>query len=137
MKKYKILSLDGGGSWALLQSMALKEIYKDTPVGTRCGDILKEFDLIVANSGGSLMLAAMIENYEKDIDVVTEMFTNSETRNSVFSPMTFMEKFGLELLASAFKFGPKYKASRKHTALKNILKRSAAQPMREIEAKLN
>ncbi len=70
----KVLSLDGGGSWAILQAMALKEIYKDTNVGTKCRAILNQFDIIAANSGGSLMLAAMIENADDDIDRIIELF---------------------------------------------------------------
>jgi uncharacterized protein len=45
---YRILSLDGGGSWALIEIRALMEIY-----GDRSGrEILSEFDLVAANSGG-------------------------------------------------------------------------------------
>lgn len=130
MEKHRILSLDGGGSWALLQSMALKAIYKDTSVGTRCGDILSQFHLIVANSGGSLMLAAMIEFIDEDIDFVTNIFLNDESRSKVFSPLKWYErKNGLEILASILKFGPKYKASRKHKGLESILDKTSELPL--------
>jgi patatin-like phospholipase/acyl hydrolase len=129
MEKYKILSLDGGGSWALLQAMALKAIYKDTSTGTRCGDILKQFNLIVANSGGSLMLAAMIEFIDEDIDKVINIFLNSESRNKVFSPLKWHEKNGLEYLATLLKFGPRYKASRKYDGLKSILRETDSVPL--------
>lgn len=133
MKTYRILSLDGGGSWALLQSMALKAIYQDTAVGTRCGDILKQFDLIVANSGGSLMLAAMIEFIDKDIDFVTNIFLNDESRGKVFSSLKWYEKNGLEHLAALLRFGPRYKASRKYEGLSSILKETSKIPLWELE----
>jgi len=49
--KYNILTLDGGGSWALLEAMALQRKYGDTP----CLDILRQFDLVVTNSGGGAL----------------------------------------------------------------------------------
>ncbi|MCW3075422.1 MAG: hypothetical protein JWO32_31 [Bacteroidetes bacterium] len=96
MQPYKILSLDGGGSWALLQSIALKQIYKGTRVGTTCGNILQQFDVVVANSGGSLMLAAMIELYDKDIDEVSNLFLSEAIRKQVFSKLKWYEKNGFE-----------------------------------------
>ncbi len=41
---YKILSLDGGGTWALLQAMALEDLYQ----GCSGHEILSNFDLAVA-----------------------------------------------------------------------------------------
>jgi hypothetical protein len=48
---YKILSLDGGGSWALIQARVLGKLYGDNTSGL---DILKDFDLVIGNSGGTL-----------------------------------------------------------------------------------
>jgi patatin-like phospholipase/acyl hydrolase len=76
---FKILSLDGGGSWAILQAMALQEIYK----GKTCRQILSQFDLVAANSGGSLMLACMIE-FDTMAQVI-EMFLLEKNRKDVFS----------------------------------------------------
>jgi uncharacterized protein len=52
---YKILSLDGGGSWALVQASVLLDIYGDI----RGHELLRQFDLAIANSGGSLVLACL------------------------------------------------------------------------------
>ena len=49
---HKILSLDGGGAWAMLQAMALGDLFGDRPGW----EILAQFDLAVANSGGSIVL---------------------------------------------------------------------------------
>lgn len=133
MKPYKILSLDGGGSWALLQSIALKQIYKGTRTGTTCANILQQFDVIVANSGGSLMLAAMIELYDKDIDEVSNLFLSEAIRRQVFSKLKWYEKSGFEHIASLFKIGPQYKTTRKITALENILKETGKVPLTELK----
>jgi hypothetical protein len=124
MKK-RILSLDGGGSWAILQAMALKEIYKDTYVTTNCGKILEQFDVVVANSGGSLMLAAMLVNKDKDIDEVIRLFNSESVRRSVFSALTFWERREwVEKLVALVPFlkslKPKYKSSRKETGLLDV-----------------
>jgi len=133
MTPYKILSLDGGGSWALLQSMALKEIYRNTKVGTKCKDILQQFDVVVSNSGGSLMLAAMIELYEKDIDEVTNLFLSEVVRKKVFSKLKWYEKNGFEHMATALGFGPQYKTSRKISALEELLPETAKVPLTALK----
>jgi len=56
-KSYKILSLDGGGSWALIQTIALADIYG---LDTKGKDILDHFNLAIANSGGSIVLAGLL-----------------------------------------------------------------------------
>lgn len=58
-KPYKILALDGGGSWSMIQAMALADMYGDEICGH---DLLAKFDLVAANSGGALVAAALIEN---------------------------------------------------------------------------
>jgi len=58
---YRILSLDGGGTWALTQVKALIARHKgnDTIPGRQA---LAEFDLIAANSGGSIVLGLLLED---------------------------------------------------------------------------
>ncbi|MBO9700994.1 MAG: patatin-like phospholipase family protein [Sporocytophaga sp.] len=133
----KVLSLDGGGTWAVLQVMALKEIYKDVkPVGTNCRKILNEFDVIAANSGGSLVLAGLIEKADEDIDEVIKLFLDEELRKSIFSKLTFWD-WNLESLSRLFNVGPKYKAKRKITGLEGALKKSGKIRMCELREKLN
>ena len=52
MAKFRILSLDGGGSWALIQVMALINLYGGDATGHQ---VLRDFDLVAANSGGRVM----------------------------------------------------------------------------------
>jgi patatin-like phospholipase/acyl hydrolase len=61
MAKYRILSLDGGGSWALIEVMALIEMYTATTTGHQ---VLNDFDLAVANSGGSIVLGGLVEDMQ-------------------------------------------------------------------------
>ncbi|HXP51736.1 MAG TPA: patatin-like phospholipase family protein, partial [Bacteroidia bacterium] len=61
---YRILSLDGGGSWALIQAKALFNIYKKQyGDGVTGHQVLSNFDYAGANSGGAIVLAALIQNW--------------------------------------------------------------------------
>jgi len=133
----KILSLDGGGTWAVLQVMALREIYKDVQsVGTLCRNILNEFDIIAANSGGSLVLAGMIEKADEDIDEVIKMFLNEELRRKIFYKLSLLD-WNFERITRLFNVGPKYKARKKIQGLENALKKTGKIRMKELREKLN
>lgn len=133
----KVLSLDGGGSWAILQAMALKAIYRNTAVGTGCRNILNDFDVISANSGGSLMLASMIEHCDEDIDYVIEMFKNEYLRKEIFSRLKPFEKSFSEMIARLVKVGPKYRAARKIGGLLEALPDTGNIKMSEIRKVTN
>src|SRR5260370_179880 len=93
---YRILTLDGGGSSALLQAMALKALAGDLP-GRQ---ILGQFDLAVANSGGSIVLGALIKDL-KPTDIVA-LFRDAAQRGRIFKPL-FLKGFVDEKLG----VGPK------------------------------
>jgi len=76
---FKILSLDGGGSWALIQVKVLQRRYGDNCKGN---DILRKYDMIIANSGGSIVLAAMCEN--KSLSEILRLFTDQEQAEKIF-----------------------------------------------------
>lgn len=76
---YRILSLDGGGSWALIEAAALGDIYGlDTP-GHK---ILSRFNLAIANSGGSLVLAGLVLNMSPA--AILDIFFKEEVRQGIF-----------------------------------------------------
>jgi patatin-like phospholipase/acyl hydrolase len=56
---YRILSLDGGGTWSLIQVNALIALYSNDTSGHA---VLRDFDLVAANSGSSLVLGSLVEN---------------------------------------------------------------------------
>jgi patatin-like phospholipase/acyl hydrolase len=116
---YKILSLDGGGSWAMIQTRVLMDIYGDI-----CGhELLKKFDMVIANSGGSLVLAALCQDMK--LSEVTNVFMDKSLRKKVFSALSFWERFKLKNIASLTNIlGPKYSTKRKLSGLTEVLKNS-------------
>jgi uncharacterized protein len=111
---YKILSLDGGGAWALIQARILQDLYGDL----HGQEILREFDMAIANSGGSMVLAAMVSNLK--MSEIISVFTNEADRKEVFSKLSLWENVGMKILR-IFNVGAKYSAARKLTGLENIL----------------
>lgn len=75
---YKILSLDGGGTWALIQARALEELYH----GKRGHKIHEEFDLVAANSGGSVILAGLAANMTPG--EIGNIFDDAACRRKIF-----------------------------------------------------
>jgi predicted acylesterase/phospholipase RssA len=133
-KTYRVLSLDGGGSWALIQVKCLRKLFAETfnnpdPSGH---EVLAQFDLVSANSGGSLVAAAMAENMK--LSEIEKIFEDKALRNKVFSKLSFFEKSLLASVARIFKIGAKYATKRKHTALKEILPGIAKVDMTDIPA---
>lgn len=53
---YRILSLDGDGTWTLIQVKALIQLYGAETTGH---GVLRDFDLVVASFGGNIVLGAL------------------------------------------------------------------------------
>ncbi|SIQ64703.1 patatin-like phospholipase family protein [Maribacter ulvicola] len=113
---YKILSLDGGGSWAIIQLLTLKDRYGNS----KGHQILKKFDLVIANSGGSIVLAALAENYT--IDKAISLFKEQKNRELIFHKNTFKDRYFPVDYLGLFNagFGPKYSAKRKKEAFEQL-----------------
>lgn len=79
MAKYRILSLDGGGSWALIEVLALINIFGETTTGHA---VLNNFDLAVANSGGSIVLGGLVE--DMPLGTLRDFFLSQDKRESIF-----------------------------------------------------
>lgn len=88
--KYRILSLDGGGTWALIQVKALLDLYGQSATGF---DVLKDFDLVVANSGGSIVAAGLAANMP--LNVLLADFNNPAWLNKIFVDLPFYKKIPL------------------------------------------
>jgi patatin-like phospholipase/acyl hydrolase len=114
---YRILSLDGGGSWALIQARVLLDIYGDI----RGHELLRKFDMAIGNSGGSLVLASLC-NDMKPSEIIS-VFMNEKQRKEVFSKLQFWEKMKWRNIASLFTraIGPRYSTERKIRGLKKVL----------------
>lgn len=121
---YRILTLDGGGSWAILQVMALAEIYGE---GTKGHDVLGDFSLVAANSGGSITLGGLIENRTL-ADLRDNFFLNEAARRSIF-----VQKVGLAALVGELThIGPKYGTLGKLAGLKALLTASGGTPLSQL-----
>jgi len=113
---FRILSLDGGGSWALIQVRALMKLYDEATTGHK---ILSDFDLVAANSGGSLVLAGLVEDLS--LSDLLGYFADEAKRRSIFSPTTSPINLVLQNTAG---IGPKYSAEAKLPALEQLLPKS-------------
>ena len=129
---YKILSLDGGGSWSILQLLTLKERYQEEIPSLKGHEILKQFDMVIANSGGSIVLAALTENWT--IDEALRLFNDRATREKIFSQNSYWETFWPVTLTKLFSLGPKYSAERKYAAFQDLFPTVDNIPMDELPA---
>jgi len=118
---YRVLSLDGGGAWALIQVRTLMEIYGRDATGHQ---VLANFDLAAANSGGSLVLAGLVENLS--LADVLQYFMDESKRRSIFSSTT---SFGDAALHTTLGIGPKYSASAKLPAIERLLPKTGDSPL--------
>ena len=109
---YRILSLDGGGTWALIQLKALIALYGESTSGQT---VLENFDLVAANSGGSIVLGGLVEGLK--LGEILAFFQDLTKRKSVFSPT---QSFGDRALHDLTGLGPKYSAENKLPALQNV-----------------
>lgn len=116
---YRILSLDGGGSWALLQAKALDQLYP----GKSGHQILAEFDLVAANSGGSIVLGGLIKDLTPA--AIVDLFHDEPTRRSLFVPAPFYKRVP--------KIGPRYSTAAKREGLAKLLGREGGRAMRDIQ----
>jgi len=111
--KYRILSLDGGGTWSLIQIMALRKLFPD---GRKGRAILEEFDLVAANSGGSFVLGGLLEDLT--LDELFNYFEDQTKREAIFSPNNSLFYRVLRAIA---RVGPKHSSQAKLHAIKSFL----------------
>lgn len=117
---YRILSLDGGGSWALIQARVLKDIYGDI----RGHALLRKFDMVIGNSGGSLVLACLCNDML--LSEIASVFEDEHSRKKVFAELSLMDKlvfrqdrFGF--LRGLLGIGPRYSTEKKLQGLVEVL----------------
>ena len=122
---YKILSLDGGGTWALIQVKALLAIFGDISGHA----VLSKFDMAVANSGGSIVLGGLIE--DKQLSAILNDFMDEGFRQSIFQTTTNPIDRGLEFLLH---FGPRFSTEKKLPALAALLPVSGGKTLPEAAA---
>ena len=112
---FRILSLDGGGTWALIQVKALQKLYGAEARGL---DVLARFDLVAANSGGAIVLGGLLAGMT--LGELLALFESRKTRRAIFhdvddiaDPVREAEK----LLGIGARFSTKAKLK----AIRNVL----------------
>jgi hypothetical protein len=125
---YKILTLDGGGAWALIEVKALINMYG---AAARGNEVLAQFDMVAANSGGSIVLGGLMEDVT--LGTLLGYFMDQANRRAIFSPTNSVINTLLETAAGV---GPKYSAVAKLPALENLMPQTAAKRINGITANL-
>lgn len=131
---YNILSLDGGGSWALIQVRCLQRLFGEAASGH---EVLRHFDLVAANSGGSIVLAALVANWR--LADILQLFLSQEKRRTIFAPTSkvgWRLEHGIADLLNGFipDVGPRYSTAAKLTALEAFLGPAAGLSLEEVPA---
>ncbi len=137
---YRILSLDGGGSWALLQVLALREIYGSEKRGR---DVLADFDLVAANSGGSLTLGGLLT--DKTLDEILAFYLDEHKRRMVFSELPFELDDGRKPLRTIWNrfmqrvasVGAKYRTEAKLDGLRKLLEPVSDRTLGDLHAEIS
>jgi len=122
----KILSLDGGGSWALIEARCLLDLYGDITGH----EVLRKFDMVITNSGGSMVLACLIKDLK--LSEICNWYLNINIRQSIFSKLGFFDKTIVEDIASCAKIGPRYKTVDKLKGLRDNLVKTGGKKMSEL-----
>jgi hypothetical protein len=135
MAPYRILSLDGGGSWALIQVRTLVDLYAHGTDGSGVTghDILKRFDYVAANSGGTLTLAGLIRNWP--LSRLLDLFLEQRQRQKIFAHANVFD----HLIDHAFRgigIGPKYGTRAKYKGLVEVLEADAHTLLTDLPARI-
>lgn len=120
---YRILSLDGGGCWALIQAKALDNLFPNL-TGHQ---ILGQFDLAIANSGGSIVLAGLIKNLTPS--QILDLFQIQSNRDGIFVRKSFLEYEATKALG----VGPRYIAADKLNGLRKIMDSTPNAPVGSLK----
>ena len=94
-KPFRILSLDGGGTFALIQAKVLDDLFP----GENGHQVLSHFDLVSACSGGAIVAAALIEGYSPR--EIFGLFDNPVNRHALFGRLPWYRSL-LQLFTGAF-----------------------------------
>ena len=112
MSRIKILSLDGGGSFAAVQAKALGTIFGMNRPGP---EIIAQFDVVAATSGGSVVAAALCCGFAPR--EISELYRDPDSVRRLFSPRWVAAVPGLRSIL------PRHSATRKRTNLGAVLER--------------
>jgi hypothetical protein len=114
---YRILSLDGGGPWSLLQARALGEIFGPDCAGL---DLLSRFDVVTCNSGGSIVIAGLLSGMSPRT-IEAGFFADQAQLHRIFSPSTIDGSLPVDAARAAGISVYKYSTAAKLASLRTAL----------------
>jgi hypothetical protein len=122
---FRILSLDGGGTWSIIQILALIDLYRSGGSLLSGHHVLRDFDLVVANSGGSLVLGGLL----KDLPLadIAKYFDDPATRHAIFAPRR-RSGARARLRRAIAGVAPRYSTVGKLATLRELLNSEAGEP---------
>lgn len=117
---FKILSLDGGGTWALIQARIIFNKYSQK-YGTEVTghQVLRDYDLVIANSGGSLVLSMMCA--DKKLSEIVSTFNDTNVLKSIF------KKKLVSHIPKLKEFLPNYETANKLVVFRKFLENNGTQ----------
>ena len=116
---FRILSLDGGGSWSLLQIMTLIDLYRSGGALLTGHEVLRDFDLVVASGSGSLVLGGLVKDLP--LTEIRRIFEDEAVCRSVFARRQGRQGASARLLRHLAGIGPRYSARAKLDGLRRLL----------------
>ncbi|MBV9523515.1 MAG: patatin [Alphaproteobacteria bacterium] len=120
---FRILSLDGGGTWSLIQILTLVDLYRSGGALLSGHHVLRDFDLVVADGGGSLVLGGLLKDLP--LGEIAGYFEDEATRRAIFAPGGGN---GARLRRAFAGVGPRHAAPRKFEAVRRLLNKGAGEP---------
>lgn len=128
-KAFRILSLDGGGTFSLIQAQALNDLYPNQSGH----EVLSHFDLVAGCSGGAIVAAALIEDVSPR--KTFELFDTRENRIELFSELAWYKRL-LRLLTFGH-FGTRFSTKGKLAFLHRTLPKTGKMELSEIDEFVN
>ena len=117
--RYRILALDGGGVWSLIEVRALMRLFGEHARGRA---VLGAFDLVAGNSAGSLVVAALVEDLT--LREAHELLMDEATRKRLF---THTQSYPVNPLAHWV--GPRWSTEQKLETMRALLPRTGEMPL--------
>lgn len=130
--KFRILALDGGGTFALIQAKALADLYP----GQSGHEVLSHFDLLVGCSGGSIVASLLIEGWSPQ--QIFEMFDDINNRRQLFGALPWHKSWLSHLTGLiGTPVGPRFSTNGKLNFLKHVLPRTGNMPLHSLAQQLH
>jgi len=131
-RPFRILTLDGGGTFALIQAKALDDLYP----GQSGHEVLSHFDMIVGCSGGAVVASLLLEG--RSPKQIYAMFDDIKNRQQLFGALPFRKAWLSHLTGlSGNPIGPRFSTNGKLNFLKSVLPNYGSTPLHTLGEKLH